>query len=165
MNAFEIQPLRAEHLGAAKSIIDSVGLFPSGMLDAMTAAFIAGTAPDELWFVAVKEAAPCAIAYCAPERMTDGTWNLLLIAVRTEHQGQGIAARLTMHLERTLAGRGGRMLLVETSGLPGFERTRTVYRRLGYREEARIRDFYAQGEDKVVFRKLLTATAEAAPAS
>ena len=51
--------------------------------------------------------------------------------------------------------RGERVLLVETSGLPGFERTRAFYRKLGYDEEARIRDFYQAGEDKVVFRKAL----------
>jgi ribosomal protein S18 acetylase RimI-like enzyme len=60
-------------------------------------------------------------------------------------------------VERRLAGRGARMLLVETSGLDGFARTRAFYRRLGYGEEARIRDFYRAGEDKIVFRKVITA--------
>jgi RimJ/RimL family protein N-acetyltransferase len=49
------------------------------------------------------------------------------------------------------------MLLVETSGLPDFERTRTFYAKCGYEEEARIRDFYAVNDDKVVFRKVLNA--------
>jgi RimJ/RimL family protein N-acetyltransferase len=49
------------------------------------------------------------------------------------------------------------MLLVETSGLPDFERTRAFYLKCGYEEEAHIRDFYATGEDKVVFRKVLNA--------
>jgi ribosomal protein S18 acetylase RimI-like enzyme len=50
---------------------------------------------------------------------------------------------------------GARMLLVETSGLASFERQRTFYRKCGYNEEARIRDFYQAGEDKIVFRKAL----------
>jgi ribosomal protein S18 acetylase RimI-like enzyme len=54
-----------------------------------------------------------------------------------------------------LAARGVRLLLVETSGLPAFEGTRGFYRARGYAEEARIRDFYQAGEDKIVFRKLL----------
>ena len=71
------------------------------------------------------------------------------------------------HVEQALAARGGRVLLVETSGLPGFERTRAFYRKLGYDEEARIREFYQAGEDKVVFRKALGAAAAGAagPAS
>jgi hypothetical protein len=52
--------------------------------------------------------------------------------------------------------RGGRMLIVETSGSPDFERTRKFYIQCGYEEEARIRDFYATDDDKVVFRKVLS---------
>jgi ribosomal protein S18 acetylase RimI-like enzyme len=59
------------------------------------------------------------------------------------------------HVEQALTARGGRLLLVETSGLPSFERTRAFYRKCGYEEEARIRDFYAAGVDKVVYRKAL----------
>lgn len=57
-----------------------------------------------------------------------------------------------------LAARGERVLLVETSGLASFERTRAFYRKCGYDEEARIREFYQAGEDKIVFRKSLTDT-------
>jgi ribosomal protein S18 acetylase RimI-like enzyme len=56
-----------------------------------------------------------------------------------------------------LTVRGARVLLVETSGLPSFERTRAFYRKCGYDEEARIRDFYKAGDDKIVYRKMLDA--------
>jgi ribosomal protein S18 acetylase RimI-like enzyme len=52
-----------------------------------------------------------------------------------------------------LTARGERLLLVETSGLASFERTRAFYRKCGYNEEARIRDFYKAGDDKIVYRK------------
>jgi ribosomal protein S18 acetylase RimI-like enzyme len=65
---------------------------------------------------------------------------------------------LLRHVEQALAARGERLLLVETSGSPGFERTRAFYRKRGYEEEARIRDFYRAGEDKVVFRKALAVS-------
>jgi ribosomal protein S18 acetylase RimI-like enzyme len=51
------------------------------------------------------------------------------------------------------------VLLVHTSGLPAFARTRAFYRRAGYAEEARIRAFYAAGEDEVVFWKALDGAA------
>lgn len=154
-----IRPLAAEHLPAVKDIIDGVALFPSDLLDGMTAPFLAGEAPEERWLVVEEDGTAQAVAYCAPERMTDGTSNLLLIAVRPERQGQGLGARLTRHLEQQLLQQGTRVLLVETSGLPAFERTRKVYRRLGYTEAARIPDFYAAGEDKVVYWKALGAAA------
>lgn len=159
LNPFDIRPLTVEQLPAVKSVIEDVALFPSELLDDMTAPFMAGTAQAELWFVAIADGVACAVAYCAAERMTDGTWNLLLIAVRRDRQGEGLATALTNHVERMLAERGARILLVETSGLPTFERTRAVYRHLGYVEEARVREFYAAGEDKVVFWKRLQGAA------
>jgi ribosomal protein S18 acetylase RimI-like enzyme len=80
-----------------------------------------------------------------------------MIAVRPDRQRQGRGAALLRHVEQALAARDGRLLLVETSGLASFERTRAFYRKCGYDEEARIRDFYKAGEDKVVFRKALAA--------
>lgn len=152
-----IRPLTADDLPACKAVIDSTGLFPSDLLDDMTAPCLAGAAPDDLWLVAVENGLATGLVYCAPERMTDRTWNLLLIAVRQDRQTRGVGARLTRALEAALAERQGRVLLVETSSLPAFERTRAVYRRLGYREAARIPEFYAAGEDKVVFWKALPA--------
>ena len=104
------------------------------------------------------EGGPVAVAYYAPERMTEGTWNLYLIAVHPQHQGKGRGSALLRQVEAALAERGERVLLVETSGLPEFDRTRAFYRSNGYNEEARIRDFHQAGEDKVIFRKVLGAS-------
>ena len=150
----DIRPLAAGDLPGLKRVIDAVGLFPSDLLDDMAAPFLAGVA-EEIWCVLAEAGQILGVAYCVPERMTQGTWNLLLMAVRPDRQGHGLGRRLTLALERQLAARGARLLLVETSGLDGFAPTRAVYRRLGFTEEARIRDFYAAGEDKLVFRKLL----------
>lgn len=149
-----IRPATPDDLTALKAIIDANGLFPSGMLDEMMAGYLNGDAGDDTW-LADDDNGPVAIAYYAPERMTAGTWNLYLIAVHPECQGQGRGAALLRHVERTLAMRGERLLLVETSGLPDFDRTRAFYRKCGYEEEGRIRDFYQAGEDKVIFRKAL----------
>lgn len=94
------------------------------------------------------------VAYCEPERMTDQTWNLQLIAIHPNHQGQGYGGKLLRHVEATLKACGGRMLLVET--LASFNLAQAFYKKYGYEEEARIRDFYAAGDDKIVFRKVLS---------
>lgn len=95
------------------------------------------------------------VAYVAPERMTEGTWNLYLIAVHPDRQRQGRGKILLEYVEQLLANRGERLLLVETSGTEDFEYVRRFYRKSGYTEEARIRDFYAAGVDKIVYRKSL----------
>ena len=48
-----------------------------------------------------------------------------------------------------------RVLLVETSGLAEFARTCWFYAEIDYTHEARIREFYQEGEDKIVFWKAL----------
>ena len=98
---------------------------------------------------------PTFVAFCAPEQMTEGTWNLYLIAVYADLQSKGYGRKIMTYLENLLARQGARVLLVETSGLPEFERTRSFYHQCDYTEEARIRDFYKAGEDKVVFWKSL----------
>lgn len=109
---------------------------------------------DRFWVTDDDEIdGPVGVAYCEPERMTDQTWNLQLIAIRPDRQGQGRGAKLLHYVEQTLAVQGGRILLVET--LSSLEGTQAFYRKCGYEEEARIRDFYATGYDKIVFRKAL----------
>ena len=44
---------------------------------------------------------------------------------------------------------------IETSSLPHYEPTRRFYLKHGYELGATLRDFYAEGDDMVVFRKLL----------
>lgn len=109
---------------------------------------------QDLWLVD-DENGIVGIAYVAPERMTEGTWNLYLIAIHPDHQRQGRGKALLRHIEQMLAERGVRLLLVETSGLENFEYVRAFYRKSGYDEEARIREFYKAGDDKIVFRKAL----------
>jgi ribosomal protein S18 acetylase RimI-like enzyme len=99
----------------------------------------------------------CGVAYYAPTPFTEGTWDLLMIAVRPNSQRQGHGAALVQHVETALRSSGQRLLLVDTSGLPNYDRARAFYTKCGFEQEARIRDFYKAGEDKVVFRKALNA--------
>ena len=87
--------------------------------------------------------------------MTEGTWNLLLIAVHPDYQGKGYGTSILNYIEQMLAARGERLLLIETSSLDSFELTQAFYLKCGYEKEAQIREFYQAGKDKIVFRKLL----------
>lgn len=149
-----IRPLEANDLPALVALIDSTGLFPGELLPDMAIPFLDPSSSTDEWFVLTMDEQPAAVAYVVPERLTQGTYNLLLIAVHADHQGKGLGKDLLAHVESQLSGTGGRLLLVETSGLPDFERTRQFYLKNGYVIEARIREFYAPGEDKIVFRKL-----------
>jgi len=47
------------------------------------------------------------------------------------------------------------MVLVETSGTPAYTPARRFYESCGYRYEAVIHDFYAPGDDLIIFGKFL----------
>lgn len=86
---------------------------------------------------------------------TDGTYDLYWIAVHPEHQGTGGGSRLLDEVERRLNEREARLLIVETSARIDYESTRRFYERRGYAERARLADFYAIGDDRVIYAKRL----------
>ena len=124
------------------------------MLDGYHADHEPSNSADGEFWLTEEDGGLVSVAYCAPERMTQGTWNLYLIA---DQQRTGRGARLLDHVEQRVRKQGGRVLLVETMGIDDFEYVRAFYRRAGYHEEARIRDFYDQGQDKIVYWKSLAS--------
>lgn len=136
------------------SILDATGLFPSDMLAELAEPCLAGHAPHH-WLVASEGARVLGFAYAEPERMTEGTVNLLAIAVDPARQNGGIGKALVGALIERLTEQGRRILIVETSSLDDYAGTRAFYAGLGFAHEARIRDFYRAGEDKIVFWKQL----------
>ncbi|NWG12082.1 MAG: GNAT family N-acetyltransferase [Acidobacteria bacterium] len=96
-----------------------------------------------------------AYACWGPTPLTTGTYDLYWIATDPCLQGQGLGQALVGEIERRVRAAGGRLILVETSSKDSYAATIDFYRRLGYREEARIRDFYDVGDDRLVFAKRL----------
>ena len=95
---------------------------------------------------------------------TDRTYDLYWIAVRPEAQRTGAGAALMSAVESQLAARPARMLVVETSSRDDYAPTRRFYQKRGYEEAARLRDFYAPGDDRVVLSKRLSAAEGPLPA-
>ncbi|MEM9378959.1 MAG: GNAT family N-acetyltransferase [Planctomycetota bacterium] len=94
-------------------------------------------------------------ALYAEELFTDRVWNLLFIEVRRPAQGTGVGGSLLRFVEDRLRSDAQRMLLIETTVGPEFEGTQAFYRRNGYEHRGTIPDFYADGQDKIVFLKRL----------
>jgi ribosomal protein S18 acetylase RimI-like enzyme len=84
---------------------------------------------------------------------TDRTWDLYWIAVDPSAQGTGSGTTLLSEVERRLLGLNARMLVVETSSRSDYDPTRRFYGARGYHEAARVRDFYAPADDRIIFTK------------
>ena len=153
--AINIRPVISNDLDDLKIVVDANNLFSSDMLDDMMSDYFTSDKSEDIWLTSTVENRSVAIAYCAPEKMTEGTYNLYSIAVHPDYQGRGIGTAMVNRIEQMLSARGERILLVETSGLDSYKKTRSFYRRCGYEREARIREFYQAGEDKIVFWKSL----------
>jgi ribosomal protein S18 acetylase RimI-like enzyme len=91
-----------------------------------------------------------------PTPCTLGTYDLYWMAVDPALQGSGIGAALVREMEGRLAG-SARLIVVETAGRPDYRPTRAFYEARGYRKAAIIPDFYAPGDDQVVYVKTLTS--------
>jgi ribosomal protein S18 acetylase RimI-like enzyme len=94
-------------------------------------------------------------AYYAPAAMTDRSWYLYWIAVTRKTQARGIGGQLLKHAEDEIRKRNGRVLFIETSSLPHYDKTRAFYQKQGYEVTGVLRDYYSDGDDMVVFRKRL----------
>jgi ribosomal protein S18 acetylase RimI-like enzyme len=90
-----------------------------------------------------------------PVPCTVRTFDLYWIAVRRDGRGRGLGKALMAEVERQLGATGGGKLIAETSSREQYAPTQAFYRSCGFREEARIRDYYAPGEDILYFTKPL----------
>ncbi len=84
---------------------------------------------------------------------TMGTYDVYWLAVSPGLQGRGIGHRLMDFAEARIREAGGRIAVVETAGRPDYEPTRKFYERIGYLLEHQIIDFYAPGDDKMIYCK------------
>ena len=90
-----------------------------------------------------------------PVALTQGVYDLYWIVVDPAVQKKGNGRYLLEYVEHEVIKQGGRMLLIETSSQESYGATIRFYERNGYQLEARIKDFYRIGDDKLVFSKVL----------
>jgi ribosomal protein S18 acetylase RimI-like enzyme len=87
--------------------------------------------------------------------LTEGTWDIYWMAVAREKQRQGIGSALMKSTEKEIVRAKGRLTIIETSSTPAYEKTRNFHLSQGYEIVARIPDFYAPGDDKLILQKRL----------
>jgi GNAT superfamily N-acetyltransferase len=158
----ETPPLRdseASEIPALLALAEATGVFKPIEIEALEEVLFDYHAQERgnghRCLTAWEAGVPIGFAYWAPAALTDCTWYLYWIAVRRDRQLRGCGARLLARCEAEVRAAGGRLVLIETSSLPGYAPTHRFYARHGFEPSSVVRDFYADGDDLVVFRKKL----------
>jgi ribosomal protein S18 acetylase RimI-like enzyme len=107
-------------------------------------------------FVAEMDSQVIGYTCYGPTPLTQATWDIYWLAVSPKRQSQGIGKHLLSSAEKEIKGNNGKMAVVETSSVPKYEATRRFYLAQGYELTCRIADFYATGDDKLIFIKRFT---------
>lgn len=89
-----------------------------------------------------------------PIPMTDRCYDLYWICVDRASKKRGIGTSLMLAMETDLKKRNARHIYIDTSSTPPYDDARSFYERHGYRTVSVSPDFYSQGDDKVVYRKV-----------
>lgn len=86
---------------------------------------------------------------------TKSSYDLYWIAVANNLRGKGIGKKLLAQTEKKIAKRGGTRIYIETSSSFLYEPTCFFYETNGYILEAQLKDYYAPGDDKLLYVKVL----------
>jgi GNAT superfamily N-acetyltransferase len=142
--------------GRIEAITRTVGVFRSDEVPVALEVFDAAVAgsPDYLALGADRDGRLVGWICWGPTPCTMGTYDLYWMAVDPAAQGAGIGSALIQAMEERLRGLA-RLIIVETAGRADYRPTRTFYEARGYHQAAVIADFYAAGDDQVVYVKTL----------
>jgi len=150
-----IRAAKAADVEALKEVLNTIELFPAEYLEDMMSDYLTNPETEDIWFTTTENDKPISLGYCAPEKFTEGTFNLYAIGVKKEKQGKGLGGKMMQYLENQLKTAGHRVLIVETSSAPELKLTREFYPKQAYKQVAVLPDFWSEGEDKVIFWKKL----------
>ena len=137
------------------TLAKATGLFEEEQLDELTAT-IEQCCQGETNEICVTdfETDPVGVAYLAPERMTDGTWNLYLLAVHPKYQRQGRGAALIDYVEKRLIQDKVRLLLVETAGTDDLNMSVSSIVRMAFNRKRRFETFISQVWIRLFFERI-----------
>jgi ribosomal protein S18 acetylase RimI-like enzyme len=156
-----IRPLVSKDREKLHSMVVGTGIFAPEEIDvAMELIDIVLKVPNQKDYLIVcivsDEDIPLGYLCYGLAPMTQGTIDLYWIVVSPSFQGKGVGSKLVDYLEEVAKGMKGRMILAETSSIPSYQKTLAFYVRNGFKEEARVLDYYSPGNDRITFCKRIS---------
>ncbi|MCI0370276.1 MAG: GNAT family N-acetyltransferase [candidate division NC10 bacterium] len=153
-----LRPLRAEDRGTLRRILEQTLAFSTAEIRVALELIdyaLGKPGQTDYRFAGIERPDGSLAGYmCYGEiPLSDRCWDLYWIAVNPADQGKGLGRTMIRSMEEDLRRRGARKLFIETGGKTSYGSTRAFYEASGYREMARLPDFFAPGDDKVIFGK------------
>ena len=161
MTTISTGPLQPAHRSRIEEIVRSTGVFSEQEVGVALELFDTAATDDYEFIGAFDDELLIGYACFGVTPSTDQTYDLYWIAVHPEAQRSGAGAALMSEVEQRLEERRARLLVIETSSRDDYAPTRRFYQKHGYIESARLRDFYAPGDDRVVLTKRMVALQDA----
>jgi GNAT superfamily N-acetyltransferase len=91
-----------------------------------------------------------------PIACTVASYDLYWIAVDPRIQRAGVGRKLMSAVQSKISAAGGGRIYVDTSGRPQYGPTRSFYNASGFHCECRLTDFYAPGDDRVIYVRIVS---------
>ncbi|HEX4414994.1 MAG TPA: GNAT family N-acetyltransferase [Lacipirellulaceae bacterium] len=153
--------LRNSDREAVRSIVARTGFFRPDEVDVavelVDERLSRGPASGYYFVFAEFDHRVCGYACYGPIACTVASFDLYWIAVDPDWQGRGLGGALIEAAKSQIGAAGGLRIYVDTSGQPKYAPTRSFYERYGFRCEARLVDFYAPGDDRIIYTKIIAA--------
>lgn len=152
--------VRDDDRETVREIVEATGYFTASEIpvavELVQENLAKGAAASGYFFIFAEQGAKTAGYICyGPIPCTGSSYNLYWLAVHPDVQGRGIGKALMREAEIRIGRAGGTRVYIDTSYKAQYEDTRGFYQSLGYELDALLRDFYASGDDKVIYRKIL----------
>jgi ribosomal protein S18 acetylase RimI-like enzyme len=164
----DVRALRTGDTPALRALLEATGVFSEAEVEAAVEVIEGGDdeASPHGYRFRVADEGGAVLGYVCFGRawFSDGTWDVYWLAVDPARQRRQVGGALLREAERAAGAGGGRTMLVETASKPSYAPARSLYERNGYVEMARIPDYYALGDDKIVYGKRLSPAGGPAPA-
>ena len=153
---YELRPEDPERI---RLLVDITGFFSAEEVDVaeeLAQERLQRGAPSGYYFV-VAEQYGRLVGYACYGQIpcTVSSYDLYWIAVHPDIQGKGLGQRLLQETERLIRDAGGSRIYVDTSQRLQYASTRAFYENAGYKLDAVLAEFYAPGDNKVIYCKSL----------
>lgn len=141
-----------------RDILSSTGFFEAApdeidvAVELAKTALTDGNSPENYDFVFLDDGDET-VGYACFSRVpcSISTYEIYWLAVHNDRRGQGLGKKLICEVIRMVREFGATKLVLQTAGREQYLPTQKFYQACGFKEEARLKNYYAIGDDCLIY--------------